>query len=223
MLADIETMKPNKILVHRLDRFGVKDAKELGHFLYLLDQHKFSVITAIDGQDHNRDDIYTTITNAIAASQSRQEQVDKADRVLVGKRKTASQGEYIGGKYLTYGFDLVCKDKDGNARWRLVEESYGCRIKYALIESLHEPPGPPVAIDLTPPCSFIEEGHGASSFPQALPKPVIRHSSAIQSSFSTPSATNYNQRAGYDDLSACLSCIDAARQVGELPRKHHDV
>ena len=132
MLGDIGTMKPNMILVHRLDRFGVKDAKELGHFLYLLDQHKVSLITTIDGQDHNRDDIYTTITNAIAASQSRQEQIDKADRVLSGKRDTASQGEYIGGKYLTYGFDLVCKDKDGNERWRLVEEGKDCRIKYAL-------------------------------------------------------------------------------------------
>ena len=52
--------------------------------------------------------------------------------MLGGKRDTASQGEYIGGKYLTYGFDLVCKDKDGNEQWRLVEESYDCRIKYAL-------------------------------------------------------------------------------------------
>jgi DNA invertase Pin-like site-specific DNA recombinase len=134
MLADIETMKPNMILVHRLDRFGVKDAKELGHFLYLLDQHKVSLITTIDGKDHNNDDIATTITNAIEASQSRQEQIDKSERVLGGKRDTASKGDFIGGKYLAYGFDLVCKDKDGNERWRLVDESYDCRIKYILID-----------------------------------------------------------------------------------------
>ena len=132
MLADIATMKPDMILVHRLDRFGVKDANELGYFLTILGQSNVRLITTIDGQDHSRDDIATSITNTIAASQSRQEQIDKADRVLGGKRDTASQGEYIGGKYLTYGFDLVCKDKDGTEKWRLVEESYDCRIKYAL-------------------------------------------------------------------------------------------
>ena len=52
--------------------------------------------------------------------------------MLVGKRDTASQGEYIGGKYLTYGFDLVCIGRDGNEKWRLVEEGYDCRVKYAL-------------------------------------------------------------------------------------------
>ena len=132
MLADIATMKPDLILVYRLDRFGVNDANELGYFLTILEKSNVRLITTIDGQDHSQDDIATSITNTIAANQSRQEQVDKADRVVSGKRATASQGEYIGGKYLTYGFDLVCKDKDGNERWRLVEESYNCRIKYIL-------------------------------------------------------------------------------------------
>ena len=133
MLADIATMKPDLILVQRLDRFGVKDANELGYFLTILEKSNVRLITTIDGQDHSKDDIATSITNTIAASQSRQEQIDKADRVLVGKRKTASQGEYIGGKYLTYGFDLVCIGRDGNEKWRLVEESYDCRIKYVLV------------------------------------------------------------------------------------------
>ena len=31
MLADIPVMKPDMILVQRLDRFGVKDANELGY------------------------------------------------------------------------------------------------------------------------------------------------------------------------------------------------
>ena len=64
----------------------------------MLEQHHVRLITTLDGQDRSKDDIYTTIMNALAASQSRQEQIDKADRVLVGKRKTASQGEYIGGR-----------------------------------------------------------------------------------------------------------------------------
>jgi DNA invertase Pin-like site-specific DNA recombinase len=132
MLADIPVMKPDLILVQRLDRFGVKDANELGYFLTILERNGVSLITTLDGQDHSKDDIYTTIMNAIAASQSRQEQVDKADRVLLGKRKTASQGEYIGSKYLTYGFDLVCIGRDGKEKWRLVEDGYDCRIKYVV-------------------------------------------------------------------------------------------
>ena len=132
MLADIAVMRPNLILVQRLDRFGVKDSNELGYFLTILEQNSVRLITTIDGQDHSKDDIHTNIMNALAASQSRQEQIDKSDRVLVGKRKTARQGEYIGGKYLTYGFDLVCIGRDGNEKWRLVEESYDCRVKYVL-------------------------------------------------------------------------------------------
>ena len=31
MLADISEMKPNLILVQRLNRFGVKDANQLGY------------------------------------------------------------------------------------------------------------------------------------------------------------------------------------------------
>ncbi len=46
--------------------------------------------------------------NAVTASQSRQEQIDKAERVLVGKRRRAVLGEYVGSKYLVYGFDVVC-------------------------------------------------------------------------------------------------------------------
>ena len=133
MLADIPVMKPDLILVQRLDRFGVKDNNELGYFLTILEQNDVRLITTLDRQDRSKGEIYTNIMNALGSSQSHQEQVDKADRVLVGKRKTASQGEYISGKYLTYGFDLVCKDKDGNERWRLVEESYDCRIKYGLV------------------------------------------------------------------------------------------
>ncbi len=132
MLADIPEMKPDLILVQRLDRFGVKDANELGYFLTILDQNKVRLITSIDGQDHSRDDIATTITNAIAAGTSRQEQIDKSERVLFGKQKTARQGEYLGGKCLTYGFDLVCIGRDGNEKWRLVEQNPDCRIKYAL-------------------------------------------------------------------------------------------
>jgi DNA invertase Pin-like site-specific DNA recombinase len=66
MLADIPEMKPDLILVHRLDRFGVKDGNELGYFLTILARNKVRPITTIDGEDHNRDDIFTTIMSALA-------------------------------------------------------------------------------------------------------------------------------------------------------------
>jgi DNA invertase Pin-like site-specific DNA recombinase len=71
MLAEIPVMKPDLILVQRLDRFGVKDANQLGYFLTILEENSVRLITTIDGQDHSRDDIATTITNAIAAGTSR--------------------------------------------------------------------------------------------------------------------------------------------------------
>ena len=63
-------MKPDMILVHRLDRFGVKDANELGYFLTILEQSNVRLITTIDGQDHSREDIAKSVTNTIAAAKA---------------------------------------------------------------------------------------------------------------------------------------------------------
>ena len=130
MLKDIETIKPKVILVQRLDRFGTASNKELGYFLTILDKHGVRLITAIDGKDRSKDNLATDIENVIAASQSKQEQIDKAERVLTGKRGKASKGEYIGGKTLVYGFDVVCIGRDENEKWRMVEDAADCRIKY---------------------------------------------------------------------------------------------
>ena len=70
--------------------------------------------------------------NAVAAAQSTQEQVDKAERVLTGKRGKAILGQYLGGKYLVYGFDLICIGRDGEEKWRMVEDGWDLRIKYVL-------------------------------------------------------------------------------------------
>jgi len=47
MLAEIPAMKPDLILVQRLDRFGVKDANELGYFLTILEEISVRLITTI--------------------------------------------------------------------------------------------------------------------------------------------------------------------------------
>ena len=89
MLTDMETVRPDLILVQRLDRFGTADSNELGYFITLLKKQGVRLITVIDGKDRSKSDLETTLLNAVAASQSRQEQIDKAERVLVGKRRRA--------------------------------------------------------------------------------------------------------------------------------------
>lgn len=132
MLNDLEAQKPNLILVQKADRFGTADGNELGYFLTILKRSGVRLITALDGKDHSKDDLETIIVNAVAASQSRQEQIDKAERVLFGKRRRAVLGEYVGSKYLVYGFDVVCISKDGKEKWRMVEDAWDLRIKYVL-------------------------------------------------------------------------------------------
>jgi DNA invertase Pin-like site-specific DNA recombinase len=130
MLSDIETLKPSMILVQRLDRFGTNGPNQLGEFLEKLKKHKVKLITVIDGMNRSKEDLATVLQNMIAAVQSRQEQIDKAERVLFGKRRRAVLGEFVGGKYLLYGFDIVCVGKDGHEKWRMVEDAWDCRIKY---------------------------------------------------------------------------------------------
>ncbi len=132
MLQDIESLKPDVILVQRLDRFGTADSNELDYFITLLKKQGVRLITVTDGKDRSKGDLETTLLNAIAASQSRQEQIDKAERVLIGKRRRAILGEYVGGKYLVYGFDVVCIGSNAQEKWRMVEDAWDCRIKYVL-------------------------------------------------------------------------------------------
>ena len=130
MLADIETLMPSMILVQRLDRFGTNGPNQLGEFLEKLKKRKVKLISVTDGMNRSKEDMATVLQNMIAAVQSRQEQIDKAERVLFGKRRRAVLGEFIGGKYLVYGFDIVCIGRDGQEKWRMVEDAWDCRIKY---------------------------------------------------------------------------------------------
>jgi len=135
MLDAIPIRKPDFILVQRLDRFGTADSNELGHFLTILKQNNVKLITTIDGENHSKTDLKTVLMNAVAAAQSTQEQIDKAERVLTGKRGKAILGQYLGSKYLVYGCDLVCIGRDGREKWRMVEDGWDVRVKYALDEN----------------------------------------------------------------------------------------
>ena len=134
MLKDIETLRPKIILVQRLDRFGTADSNELGYFITVLKQSGVEIVTAIDGKNRSKDDLEMSLMNVITACQSKQEQIDKAERVLTGKRAKALLGEYVGSKYLVYGFDVVCVGSHDQEKWRLVEDGWDCRTKYVLNE-----------------------------------------------------------------------------------------
>lgn len=54
----------------------------------------------------------------ITAGTSRQEQLAKARHVLRGQRAKALRGEWMGG-YVPYGLDVVCRDRQGQERWRV--------------------------------------------------------------------------------------------------------
>ena len=51
---------------------------------------------------------------------------------MTGKRGKAVLGQYLGSKYLVYGFDLVCIGRDGEEKWRMVEDGWDVRVKYIL-------------------------------------------------------------------------------------------
>jgi DNA invertase Pin-like site-specific DNA recombinase len=61
MLTDMDTVRPDLILVQRLDRFGTADSNELGYFITLLKKQGVRLITVIDGKDRSKTDLETTL------------------------------------------------------------------------------------------------------------------------------------------------------------------
>ena len=110
-----------------LDRFGVKDAWELGKFFTILRDHNCRLLDA-GGKQLNADDDGTVITSTVGALTSSREQKEKASRVLTGKLTLARKGQFLGG-YVPYGLDVVCVDPQGNEQWRCVHEGRDRRVK----------------------------------------------------------------------------------------------
>lgn len=106
MLNDIESLKPSMILVQRLDRFGTANNNEIGYFITVLKRLGVRLITVIDGKDRSKDDLETAVTNAVAACQSHQEQIDKAERVLFGETSPGCLGRV--GRLQVSGLRVRC-------------------------------------------------------------------------------------------------------------------
>jgi DNA invertase Pin-like site-specific DNA recombinase len=127
LLKHVKSGLIDTIVVASLDRFGVKDAYEMGAFFTLLREHGCRLLDAT-GKELNAVDDATVITSTVGALTSSREQREKAGRVLTGKLTRAREGEFQGGRP-PYGFDVVCFGPDGKEKWRVVHEGHNKRKK----------------------------------------------------------------------------------------------
>jgi DNA invertase Pin-like site-specific DNA recombinase len=127
LLRAVQAGQVDTIVVQSLDRFGVKDAYEMGKFFSILRDHDCRLLDA-SGKQLNAEDDGTVITSTVGALASAREQREKASRVLTGNLTLARKGIYLGG-YVPYGMDVVAFDAQGNEVWRVVYEGHDRRRK----------------------------------------------------------------------------------------------
>ena len=127
LLRAVQAGQIETIVVQSLDRFGVKDAYEMGKFFSILRDHDCRLLDAA-GKQLNAEDDATVLTSTIGALTSSREQREKATRVLTGKMTLARKGQFLGG-YCPYGCDVVAFDAQGNEVWRVVYEGHDLRVK----------------------------------------------------------------------------------------------
>ena len=127
MLKAVEAGLIDTIIVDRQDRFGTKNAWELGKFLTFLDEHGVELWSASQGLISGDDDA-TVLTSTLGAITSRREQQEKAHRSVRGKISKAEDGLYQGG-YPPHGLDVVCYGTDGTEKWRVVWYGHFRRTK----------------------------------------------------------------------------------------------
>lgn len=127
LLKAVQAGQVDTIVVASLDRFGVKDAYEMGKFFSVLRDHNCRLLDAT-GKQLNAEDDATVLTSTIGAMTSSREQREKATRVLTGKMTLARKGHFLGG-YCPYGCDVVAFDPQGSEVWRVVHEGHDRRRK----------------------------------------------------------------------------------------------
>lgn len=94
----------------------------------MLKQSGVEIITAIDGKNRSKDDLEMSLMNVITACQSKQEQIDKAERVDHGTTCGRIRRQQVSGLRLRRSM----RRQPRQEKWRLVEDGWDCRIKYAL-------------------------------------------------------------------------------------------
>ena len=106
------------IVVENLDRVGFRDALQLMHILYLLDQEDCRLWLAATDTEVRSDNIGGMVQNVVAGETSKQELVTKARRVLTKARDHGKEGKFLGGP-TPYALDLCCWVGE-ELRWRAV-------------------------------------------------------------------------------------------------------
>jgi len=127
LLQAVRAGQVDTIVVAALDRFGVKDAYEMGSFFTILRDHDCRLLDA-NGKHLNAEDDATVLTSTIGALTSTREQKEKSGRVLTSKVMLAREGHFMGG-HVPYGTDIVCFDAQNKERWRCVYEGHEERVK----------------------------------------------------------------------------------------------
>jgi DNA invertase Pin-like site-specific DNA recombinase len=116
------------IVVDQLDRFGVKNAKQLFAYLFRLEEAGCKLYDA-NGKEWTGEDDSTEITAWIGGKQSAKEQKDKSYRALSGKVARARVGEWQGGP-VRLELDVVCYHREtDDEQWRVVMEALHKRQK----------------------------------------------------------------------------------------------
>lgn len=116
------------IVVDALDRFGVKNAKQLIAYLNRLDEAGCKLYD-VTGREWTGEDIATVITAVVEGHKSRGEQLDKSLRVTGGKAAKARAGEWQGGPP-RFGFDVACYSRETDKElWRVVYDGLHRRVK----------------------------------------------------------------------------------------------
>lgn len=127
LLRAVEAGLVDFIIVDSQDRFGTKDAYELGAFMTLLAKHHCQLWSVSQGRLDSNDDA-TVLTSTLGAITSRREQRDKGHRNVRGKVAKAKRGLYSGG-YPPYGLDIVAFGPDSQEKWRVVANGHFKRTK----------------------------------------------------------------------------------------------
>jgi DNA invertase Pin-like site-specific DNA recombinase len=127
LLKLVETGTVDAVIVDSQDRFGTKDAWELGRYISQLREHGCELWSTAQGNLSATDEA-TILTSTVGAITSTREQVEKAHRNVSGKIEKAKAGEYQGG-YPPYGLDVVCFDAAGKSKWRVVWTAHHDRRK----------------------------------------------------------------------------------------------
>ena len=122
LLRGVQAGQVKTVVVQALDRFGVRDAWELGKFFSILKDHDCRLLDAA-GKQLNADDDGSVICSTVGALTSSREQREKASRVLTGKLTLARKGTFLGG-YCPYGCDVVAFNAEGKEVWRVVYEGH---------------------------------------------------------------------------------------------------